>query len=63
VNISDWITILSFLEVPLFIVGFAISAFLLKKKLKRLMETKLGRKVEDRELVSISTWMNAPPSC
>lgn len=62
-SISDWITVLSVLEVPLFIVGFAISAFLLKKKLKRTMATKLGRNVEDRELVSISTWMNAPPSC
>lgn len=57
---SDVFAILSMLEVPLIIIGFALSAWVLKKKVKKMMEAKLGRRVEDRELVSISSWMNAP---
>jgi hypothetical protein len=32
-----------------------------KRYLKKLMEQGLGRKVEDRELTSISEWMEAIP--
>lgn len=57
---SDWLYIIELLEAPLIIIGSGLSVWLVKKKLKRRMEAKLGRKVEDRELVSISTWMKAP---
>jgi hypothetical protein len=57
---SDLFAVLSILEGPLIIIAFAVSAFLLKKKVKKMMEARLGRRVEDRELVSISSWMNAP---
>jgi hypothetical protein len=57
---SDWLTIGYLLEVPLIIAASALSVWVVKTKLKKRMEAKLGRKVEDRELVSISSWMNAP---
>ena len=46
------------------VIGFAISGlgmWLRKRYLKKLMEKGLGRKVEDRELTSISEWMDALP--
>ena len=42
------------------IVG-GIGMWMRKRYLKRLMEQGLGRKVEDRELTSISEWMDAIP--
>lgn len=39
--------------------GFAM--WLRKRYLKRVMEKGLGRKVEDRDLTSISEWMDALP--
>ena len=38
-----------------------ISMWLRKRYLKRVMEKGLGRKVEDRELTSITGWMDAIP--
>jgi hypothetical protein len=38
-----------------------IGMWLRKRYLKRVMERGLGRKVEDRELTSISGWMDAIP--
>jgi hypothetical protein len=38
-----------------------IGMWLRKRYLKRVMERGLGRKVEDRELTSISGWMDAMP--
>lgn len=38
--------------------GFA--AWLEKRELKANMEARLGRPVEDRELVSIAAWMRTP---
>ena len=38
-----------------------ISMWIRKRYLKRLMEKGLGRKVEDRDLTSISEWMDAIP--
>jgi hypothetical protein len=55
---SDWLTIVSLLEVPLIISASALSVWMVKTKLKKRMAAKLGRKVEDRELVSLSSWMN-----
>jgi hypothetical protein len=37
-----------------------ISSWLLKRRLKGEMESKLGRKVNDSELTSISAWMKPP---
>lgn len=38
-----------------------IGMWMRKRYLKRLMEQGLGRRVEDRELTSISEWMDAIP--
>jgi hypothetical protein len=44
-----------------FIIFTAISSWILKIKMKRRMQRGLGRKVSDRELTSITTWMQVPP--
>ena len=56
---SDWLTIVSLLEAPLIITASALAGWVMKTKLKNRMAAKLGRRVEDRELVSLSSWMNA----
>lgn len=38
-----------------------IGMWLRKRYLKKVMERGLGRKVEDRDLTSISEWMDAIP--
>jgi hypothetical protein len=38
-----------------------ISMWIRKRYLKKVMEKGLGRKVEDRELTSITEWMEAIP--
>jgi len=38
-----------------------ISMWLRKRYLKKVMEKGLGRKVEDRDLTSITEWMEAIP--
>ena len=38
-----------------------LGMWLRKRYLKKVMEKGLGRKVEDRELTSISEWMDALP--
>jgi hypothetical protein len=38
-----------------------LGMWLRKRHLKKVMEQGLGRKVEDRELTSISEWMDALP--
>ena len=38
-----------------------VGIWLRKRYLKKVMEKGLGRKVEDRELTSISEWMDALP--
>ena len=38
-----------------------LSMWLRKRYLKRVMEKGLGRKVEDRDLTSITEWMEAIP--
>jgi hypothetical protein len=38
-----------------------VGMWLRKRYLKKVMEKGLGRKVEDRELTSISEWMDALP--
>ena len=40
----------------------AISMWLRKRYLKKVMSKGLGRKVEDRELTSIAEWMEAIPN-
>jgi len=57
---SDWLIIIDLLEVPLIITASALSVWVVRNKLKKRMEAKLGRRVEVRELVSISSWMSAP---
>jgi hypothetical protein len=47
--------------ISLFILG-AIFMFIHKVVMKRKMERQLGRKVQDRELTSISAWMEPPSS-
>jgi len=42
------------------VVGTSISAWILKIKLKKKMERGLGRKVNENELMSISSWMKVP---
>ena len=51
-----------------YLIGFAIilalggiSMWLRKRYLKKVMEKGLGRKVEDRDLTSITEWMEALP--
>jgi hypothetical protein len=41
----------------------AVTIYLFIHKLvyKRRMQRRLGRKVEDRELTSLTSWMEAPP--
>ena len=46
----------------LFFVIIAIVMFVHKVIYKNAMEKKLGRKVEDRELTSISAWMDDKPA-
>ena len=55
---ETWIYILSTLIV--LVIG-GIGMWLRKRHLKKVMEKGLGRKVEDRELTSISEWMDALP--
>jgi hypothetical protein len=55
---DTWIYILSTLIV--LVIG-GIGMWLRKRYLKKVMEKGLGRKVEDRELTSISEWMDALP--
>ena len=55
---DSWIYILSTLIV--FAIG-GLGMWLRKRYLKKVMEKGLGRKVEDRELTSISEWMDALP--
>ena len=43
-----------------FVIG-GISMWIRKRYLKKVMEKGLGRKVEDRELTSISEWIDAIP--
>jgi len=43
-----------------FVIG-GVGMWLRKRYLKKVMERGLGRKVEDRELTSISEWMDALP--
>lgn len=38
-----------------------VASWMIKFMLRRRMERGLGRKVEDRELTSINTWMEAIP--
>jgi hypothetical protein len=42
------------------IVGTSISAWVLKIRLKKKMERGLGRKVDESEMTSISSWMKVP---
>ena len=44
----------------LFFLVVALFMFIHKIIWKRVMEKKLGRKVQDRELTSISAWMETP---
>jgi hypothetical protein len=53
-----WIYILSTAIVLAF---GGLGMWLRKRYLKKVMEKGLGRKVEDRELTSISEWMDALP--
>jgi hypothetical protein len=53
-----WIYILSTLIVLAF---GGLGMWLRKRYLKKVMENGLGRTVEDRELTSISEWMDALP--
>lgn len=46
--------------VTLFLIGGAVM-FIHKVIMKNAMEKKLGRKVQDRELTSISSWMEDGP--
>ncbi|MGZ8843619.1 MAG: hypothetical protein ACXW18_08145 [Pyrinomonadaceae bacterium] len=55
---DTWIYILS--TAIVLVIG-GIGMWLRKRYLKKLMEKGLGRKVEDRELTSISEWMDALP--
>ena len=41
------------------LVAGGISMWIRKRYLKKVMERGLGRKVEDRDLTSISEWMDA----
>ncbi len=45
----------------LFFVVIAVVMFIHKLVFKSAMQKKLGRKVEDRELTSISAWMEDKP--
>jgi len=45
----------------LFFLVIALVMFVHKVIWKRAMEKKLGRKVQDRELTSISAWMDEKP--
>ena len=49
------------ISVLLVLVIGGIGMWLRKRYLKKVMEKGLGRKVEDRELTSISEWMDAIP--
>lgn len=44
----------------LFFVIIALVMFFHKLAMKNSMEKKLGRKVDDRELTSITAWMDEP---
>ena len=48
------------LQLALFLVGIVIAIFMFGHKLmyKKRMQKMLGRKVDDRELTSISAWMD-----
>jgi hypothetical protein len=49
------------ISVFIILVIAGIGTWLRKRYLKRLMSQGLGREVEDRELTSISEWMEAIP--
>jgi hypothetical protein len=49
-----------FLYVLIFFLVIALYMFIHKVVMKNIMQKRLGRKVEDRELTSISAWMEAP---
>jgi hypothetical protein len=49
------------ISVFIILVIAGIGTWLRKRYLKRLMSQGLGRKVEDRELTSITEWMEAIP--
>ena len=53
---SSFVPSISLIE----IVVRSVSSRMLKMKLKRQMETGLGRTVHDSELTSIATWMKVP---
>jgi len=44
----------------LLIVVVAIYMFIHKVIYKRMMQKRLGRRVDDRELTSLTSWMSAP---
>jgi hypothetical protein len=43
------------------IITSIVTTWIIKRTMKSRMEKALKRKVEDRELVSIKAWMQAPP--
>lgn len=51
-----------FIILAAMVVIISIYLFVQKVILKGRMERGLGRKVDDRELTSLSAWMNASPS-
>src|SRR6185295_4956660 len=53
---SPFVPSLSLIE----IVVRSVSSWMLKMKLRRQMETGLGRTVHDSELTSIAAWMKVP---
>jgi hypothetical protein len=59
-GIMDDTTIYILSTAVVFVFG-GIGMWLRKRYLKKVMEKGLGRKVEDRELTSISEWMDALP--
>jgi hypothetical protein len=55
---ETWIYILS---TAIVVAIGGLGMWLRKRYLKKVMEKGLGRKVEDRDLTSISEWMDALP--
>jgi hypothetical protein len=49
------------LYVLIFFLIVSLFLFIHKLVYKRRMERSLGRKVSDRELTSLTSWMEAPP--
>ncbi len=54
-------TTISILSTAIVLMIGGVGMWLRKRYLKKVMEKGLGRKVEDRELTSISEWMDALP--